>query len=179
MESYICIIYIHCLFNVSLFLSIMDFSRGQYVIYGPVRIILTENEVQGQYNHNRFILIDYYMTFSILALVSARDCHIKPDSAAGGLIWVESWYQGRYGKFHVIIYLSHILHWLFSSIDFYMTEKIFEKINCEYKSLRELPLFNLQIFLLRVLYKCVIRSTQDIDWHLNGNSYSRRRIHLS
>jgi hypothetical protein len=51
---------------------------------------LVEDEVQGQYNHNRFILIDYYMTFSILALVSARDCHIKPDSAAGGLIWVES-----------------------------------------------------------------------------------------
>jgi hypothetical protein len=68
----------------------MDFLRGQYVIYGPVRIILTEDEVQGQYNHNRFILIDYYMTFSILALVSARDCQIKPDSEAGGLIWVES-----------------------------------------------------------------------------------------
>ena len=26
------------------YLSIMDFLRGQYVIYGPVRIILTENE---------------------------------------------------------------------------------------------------------------------------------------
>jgi hypothetical protein len=26
------------------------------------------------------------MTFSILALVSARDSHIKPDSKAGGLI---------------------------------------------------------------------------------------------
>ena len=35
------------------------------------------------------ILRDYYMTFSILTLVSARDCHIKPDSEAGGLIWVE------------------------------------------------------------------------------------------
>ena len=76
--------------SVYFFLSIMDFLRGQYVIYGPVRIILTEDEVQGQYNHNRFILIDYYTTFSILALVSARDCHIKPDSEAGGLIWVES-----------------------------------------------------------------------------------------
>jgi hypothetical protein len=29
------------------------------------------------------------MTFSILALVLARDFHIKPDSEAGGLIWVE------------------------------------------------------------------------------------------
>jgi hypothetical protein len=35
------------------------------------------------------------MTFSILALVSARNSHINPDSEAGGLI------PGRYGKFHV------------------------------------------------------------------------------
>ena len=33
----------------------MDFLRGQYVIYVPVRIILTEDEVQGQYNLNRSI----------------------------------------------------------------------------------------------------------------------------
>ena len=65
------------------------------------------------------------MTFSISALVLARDCHIKPDSEAGGLIWVEGWYQGRYGKFHVIIFLSHILHWPFPSIDFYIAKKIF------------------------------------------------------
>ena len=68
---------------------------------------------------------------------------------------VEGWYQERYGKFHVIIYLSHILHWVFSSIDFYIAEKIFELTNCENKSLRELPLFNLQIFLFRVLYNDV------------------------
>jgi hypothetical protein len=36
---------------------------------------------------------------------------------------VSGWYQGRYGKFYIIIYLSHILHWLFSSIDFYIGEK--------------------------------------------------------
>jgi hypothetical protein len=35
------------------------------------------------------IIRDYYMTFSISALVLARDSHIKPDSEAGGLIWVE------------------------------------------------------------------------------------------
>ena len=58
------------------------------------------------------IIRDYYMTFSISALVLTRDSNIKPDSKAGGLIWVDGWYQGRYGKFHVIIYLSHILHWL-------------------------------------------------------------------
>ena len=33
---------------------------------------------------------DYHMTFSILAIVSSRDSHIKPDSGvAGGLILVE------------------------------------------------------------------------------------------
>jgi hypothetical protein len=35
------------------------------------------------------IIRDYYMTFSISALVLARDSHIKPDSEAGELIWVE------------------------------------------------------------------------------------------
>ena len=63
------------------------------------------------------ILRDYYLTFSISPLVSARYYHIKPDSEASGLIWVASWYQGRYGEFHVIIYLSHFTftffkHWL-------------------------------------------------------------------
>ena len=42
--------------------------------------------------------------------VSARDSHIKHESEAVWLIWVEGWYQGRYGKFHVIIYFSHISH---------------------------------------------------------------------
>ena len=105
--------------------------------------------------HVDLVISDYYMTFSISALVSARNSHIKHDSKAGVLIWVEGWYQGRYEKFHVIIYLSHILHWLFSTIDFYIAEKIFELTNCENKSLRELPLFNLQIFVFRVLYNDV------------------------
>ena len=35
------------------------------------------------------LIRDYYMTFSISALVLARDSHIKPNSEAGGLIWVE------------------------------------------------------------------------------------------
>jgi hypothetical protein len=54
------------------------------------------------------------------------------------------WYQERYGKFHVIIFLSHILHWPFPSIEFYIAKKIFELTNCENKSLRELPLFNIE-----------------------------------
>ena len=56
------------------------------------------------------LIRDDYMTFSISALVLAGDSHIKPDSEAGGLIWVEGLYQEPYGKFHVIIFLSHILH---------------------------------------------------------------------
>jgi hypothetical protein len=36
-----------------------------------------------------FIIRDYYMTFSISTLVSARDPHIKPDSEDGRSIWVE------------------------------------------------------------------------------------------
>jgi hypothetical protein len=35
------------------------------------------------------IIRDYYMAFSISALVSARDSQSKPNSEAGGLIWVE------------------------------------------------------------------------------------------
>jgi len=31
------------------YLSIMDYLRGQYVIYGLVRIILTEDEVNSQW----------------------------------------------------------------------------------------------------------------------------------
>ena len=67
---------------------------------------------------------DYYMTFSISALVLARDSHIKPDSEARGLIWVEGWYQGWYGKFHVIIFLSHILHWLLYCKNDLWTDKL-------------------------------------------------------
>ena len=88
----------------------------------------------------------YYMTFSISTLILARDSHIKPDSEAGVLIWVEGWYQGRYGKFHVIIFLSHILHWPFPSIDCYIAKMIFELTNCENKSLRELLCWTCKYF---------------------------------
>jgi hypothetical protein len=51
---------------------------------------------------------------------------IKPDSEAGALIPVTIC-----KKCHVIIYLLHISHWLFSSILFYIAAKIFELTNCE------------------------------------------------
>jgi hypothetical protein len=39
------------------------------------------------------------------------------------------------------------------AVTFILQKKIFELTNCENKSLRELPLFNLQIFLLRVCFQ--------------------------
>jgi hypothetical protein len=42
------------------------------------------------------------MTFSISALVIARDSHFKPDSEAGGLIWVEGLYQRPYDIYVVL-----------------------------------------------------------------------------
>ena len=112
----------------------------------------------------RSIIRDYYMTFSISALVLVRDSHIKPDCEAAGLIWVEGWYQGPNGKFHVIIFLSHILHWPFPSIDFYIAKKIYEQTNCENKSLGELPLFNLQIFLFRIWFQKYTKQCRSVQW---------------
>ena len=103
------------------------------------------------------------MIFSISALVLARDSHIKPCGEAGGMIWVEGWYQGRYGKCHVIIFLSHILHWPFPSIDFYIAKKIFERTNYENKFLRELPLFNLQIFLFRFWFQKYTKQCRSVQ----------------
>jgi hypothetical protein len=72
------------------------------------------------------------MQFSISSLVSALDSYQlppPPPSFAVGLdMGVSAWWQGQYGKCHVIIYLSHILLWLFSSINFYMAGKIFEQL---------------------------------------------------
>ena len=138
------------------------------------------------------IIRDYYMTFSISALVLARDSHIKPDSKAGGLIWVESWYQGPYGKFHVLIFLSHILHWPFPSIDFYIAKKIYEQTNCENKILNRVAFVQLaNIFfsnLVSKIYQTMSICTMTLEtvckiyprrWRFNGNSYSARRIYLS
>jgi hypothetical protein len=136
----------------------MNYELSNILFVFPYFIEISKNKIlisrctccyrqSGVLNHYAtatLILRDYYMTLSISALLLARDSHSKPDSEAGGLIWVEGWYQGRYGKFHVIIFLSHILHWPFPSIDFYIARKIFELTNCENNSLRELPLFNFE-----------------------------------
>jgi hypothetical protein len=92
---------------------------------------------------------------------------MNPDSEVGGLIWVEGWYQGQYEKFHRIIFLSHILHWPFPSIDFYIANKIFELTNCENNFLRELPLFKLQIILFRIKNK---PNTLTFEWKFLFNT---------
>ena len=48
-------------------------------------------------------------------------------------------------------------------IDFYIAEKIFELTNCENKSLKELPLFNLQIFLFRVRFEKDIKQYRSVQ----------------
>ena len=65
--------------------------------------------------------------------------------------------------FSVIIYLSHILHCLFPSIEFYIADKFLELTNCESKSLRELPLFNLQIVLFRAWFQKYIKQCRSVQ----------------
>ena len=142
--------------SVWTFYTINSLSINVTMIQGMICFIIREN-----YLHSK-ILRDYYMTFPISALVS--NTNIKPDNEAGVLIWVEGWYQGRYGQFHIIFYLSHILHWLFSSIYFHIAEKIFELTNCENKSLRYLPLFNLQICLFLVWFQTDIKQCRSVQW---------------
>ena len=127
------------------------------------------------------------MKFSISALISTRDSHIKPDSEAGWLIWVEGWYHGRYGKFLVIIYLSHIHIDYF--LAFYIANKIFELTNGENKSVAFVQLATIFVSSLvskryhtMSIYTMTSESVCKIYprcWHLNGNSFSTRRIHLT
>jgi hypothetical protein len=56
-----------------------------------------------------------------------------------------------------------ISHRLFPSIDFYIADKIFELANCENKSLIELPIFNLQIFLFRDWFQKDIQQCRSIQ----------------
>ena len=49
-------------------------------------------------------------------------------------------------------------------IDFYIVEKFFELTNCENKSVRELPLFNLQIFLFRAWFQKDIKQYRFVKW---------------
>jgi len=129
---------------------------------------------------------DYYMTFSISALVLARDSHIKPDSEAGGLIWVEGWYQRRYGKFHVMIFYHIFYIDLFQALTFILQKRSLNWQIAKNKSLRELTVQLANIFVSSLVSKICRPMTLETvckiyprRWHLNGNSYSTRRIHFS
>jgi hypothetical protein len=54
-------------------------------IYSPKSIIFPEGNARGEYDTRGWIIRDHYMTFSISALVLARDSHIKPDSEVVGM----------------------------------------------------------------------------------------------
>jgi len=94
------------------------------------------------------------MTFSISALVSARDSHIKPDSEAGWLIPETMRKISCHNLF--ITYLTLTL--FFQALTF-----IFEVTNCENKSLREMHLFNLQIFLFRVWFQKDVKQCRSVQ----------------
>ena len=79
------------------------------------------------------ILRDYYTTFSISALVSAREQSWRADMGRGlipGMIWKILCHN---------LFITYFTLTFFSSFDFYIAEKIFELTQCENKSLRELP----------------------------------------
>jgi hypothetical protein len=103
------------------------------------------------------------MIFSTSALISARDFHIKARQRSwmvdmGRVLIPEIiWKISCHNPF--ITYFTLI----FSSIDFYIAEKIFELTNCENKSLRELPLFNLQIFLFQVWFQKDIKQCRSVQ----------------
>jgi hypothetical protein len=57
------------------------------------------------------VIRDYYMTFSISALILAWDSHIKPDIKAGGLIPGMIWKISCQSFYH-IFYIDLSKHWL-------------------------------------------------------------------
>ena len=146
--------------------------------------------VKDHYSYNKkeliimtyLILRDYYMTFPISALVShspRRPYQARQRRFAVGLdMGVTGWYQGRYGKFHIIIYLSHILHWLLywrKSLNWRIAKKV---DTCKYFCFSSLVSKRYQTS-VQWRYKVFVKSTIWRRWHLNGNFYSTWRIHLS
>jgi len=63
---------------------------------------------------------------------------------------------------------QNILHRLFSSIDFYIAENVFELTNCENKSLSELPLFKyfcfVRLFVCLMVFNATFNNISVISW---------------
>ena len=134
------------------------------------------------------IIRDYYMMFSISALVLAWDSHIKPDSEAGGLIWVLGlilgtiWKISCHNLFITYFTLTFSKHWLLYCKKNLWTDKIFKRVAV-------VQLANIFVSsLVSKIYQTMSICTRTLEtvckidprrWHLNWNSYSTRRIHLS
>jgi hypothetical protein len=78
-------------------------------------------------------------------------------------IFAEFWILFIHWKKHGSINSNFPGFFLCSSIDFYTAKKIFELTNYENKFLRELPLFNLQIFLLQVWFQKCTKQCRSIN----------------
>jgi hypothetical protein len=86
------------------------------------------------------------MKFSIWSLVSTLDPY---PASLSGLIW-----ESRANT------LTFSKHWLI------LQKNIYEQTNCENKSLRELPLFNLQIFLFRIWFQKYTKQCRSVQWRV-------------
>jgi hypothetical protein len=100
-------------------------------------------------------LRDYYMTFSISALVSARNSNIKPDSKTGGLIPGTIWKISCNNLFITYFTSTFFKHWLLYCRKDLWTDKLTNKF------LRELSLFNLQI-LFRLWFQNDIKQCRSV-----------------
>jgi hypothetical protein len=91
--------YVYCIYTCIIWLKydFMHIFMHNLSLYFETTVQMPEVELGGKYRYMR-ANTDIWGQIRIFE-------GIKPDSEAGGLIWVESWYQGRYGKFHVIIHI--------------------------------------------------------------------------
>jgi hypothetical protein len=146
-----------------------------YILYYQCNIVLKLISLNLLYKYcniswNRVtvftkILRDYYMTFSISPWYQPETPISSPT------VKLDCWYQERYGIFHVIIYLSHILHIapLASSNSSYID--FFQALTFILQKRSQTML--ICTMTLKSVYKFYPRR-----WHLNGNSYSTRHIYL-
>ena len=69
------------------------------------------------------------------------------------------WKISCHNLFITYFTLTFPKHWLL-----YWIYKIFELTNCKNKSLRELPFFNLQIFLFRIWFQKHMKQCRSVQW---------------
>ena len=80
-------------YNMAFSISALISSETPVSVQGDSRgLIWVKGCYQGRYGKCHVIICllrDYYMTVSISTLILARDSHIKSDSEAGALTWVQ------------------------------------------------------------------------------------------